>query len=105
MPGYLLTETAQVACAHQGQATPATGFPRVKLGGAAAVLQVTPYTIAGCTYPPNSGGPDATGQWTSGTTRVKAGNQPLAIQGAPGTCAPTGVPMTAGQTQQRVRAT
>ena len=105
MPGFILTESSLVSCLHQGKAAPAAGFPRVKLGGSAVVLQSVPYTISGCPFPPNSGGPCATGTWSSGSTRVKANNQPLALMATPGTCVPTGVPMTATQTQSRVRAT
>lgn len=104
MPGYLLTTTAKVACTHQGAATPPSGAPRVTLGGTPAVLQTAPYTVAGCAAPPNTGGPDTTGMWTSGTTRVTSNGMPLAILTSTGTCAPTGVPMQAQSTQARVRA-
>ena len=105
MPGFILTQSSSVSCSHQGTAKPGAGFPRVKLGGSAVVLQPTPYTISGCPFPPNSGGPCSTGTWTSGSTRVTANKQPLALMAAPGTCVPTGVPMTATQTQSKVRAT
>ncbi len=105
MPGFLLAQTARVSCAHQGTASPSAGFPRVKLGGVPAVLQTAPYTIAGCPFPPVSGGPCVTGTWTMGATRVLANKQPLAIMGALGTCVPTGVPLLATVTQMRVRAT
>jgi hypothetical protein len=70
------------------------------------VLLSGPWTIAGCPFPPppTSNGPCVTGTFTSGTVRVTAGKQPLAIQAAPGTCVPTGVPLIAMQTQVRVRA-
>ncbi|KUG57438.1 hypothetical protein AVL62_13520 [Serinicoccus chungangensis] len=105
MPGFLLTQTASVACAHQGRGTPTTVNPRVKLGGTASIQQVTPYAVAGCPYLPASGGPCVTGLWTTGTTRVTSMGMPLAIMAAPGTCAPTGVPLLATATQTRVRAT
>lgn len=105
MPGFLLTQSARVSCAHQGTATPSTVAARVRLGGQPAVLQAAPYTIAGCPYPPNSGGPCATGTWSTGTTRVTSAKQPLALMGGSGTCVPTGVPLLATQTQTRVRAT
>ncbi|MFV2144637.1 hypothetical protein [Isoptericola sp. G70] len=105
MPGLLLTTTAKVACAHQGAASPSAGAPRVSLGGVPAVLQTAPYTVAGCAAPPQTGGPDATGTWTTGTTRVTANGVPLAVLTSTGTCAPTGVPMQAQSTQTRVRAT
>ena len=105
MPGLLLTQTARVSCAHQGTAMPTVGAPRVTLGGVPAVLQAAPYTVAGCPFPPVSGGPCVTGTWTMGTTRVMADHQPLAIMGALGTCVPTGVPLLATVTQLRVTAT
>lgn len=105
MPGFLLTQTAAVSCAHQGRATPTTPNPRVRLGGTASILQVTPYTIAGCPFVPPNPGPCVTGMWTSGTTRVTSNGMPLAIMAAPGTCAPTGVPLLPTATQTRVRAT
>ena len=70
MPCLLLTQTARVSCAHQGTAMPTVGTPRVTLGGVPAVLQTAPYTVAGCPFPPVSGGPCVTGTWTMGTTRV-----------------------------------
>ncbi|WP_273652320.1 hypothetical protein [Cellulomonas fimi] len=105
MPGNLVTQGATVTCAHQGQASPASASPRVTAGGQGVVLLPTPYTVAGCSYPPQSGGPDVSAQWSSGTTRVTSGGQPLAIQGGSGTCQPTGVPLTCTQTQTRVTAT
>ncbi|MBD5788256.1 hypothetical protein IF650_19015 [Cellulosimicrobium terreum] len=105
MPGNLLTIASKVACTHQGVATPSAGAPRVTLDGVAAVLQTAPYTVAGCAHPPNAGGPDVSGQWTSGTTRVTCDGVPLAFLGSTGTCAPTGVPMQAQSAAARVRAT
>ncbi|KQR16002.1 hypothetical protein [Cellulomonas sp. Leaf334] len=105
MPGNLVTQSATVTCAHQGQAKPASASPRVTAGGQGVVLLPTPYTVSGCAYPPQSGGPDATAQWSSGTTRVTSLQQPLAIQGGSGSCLPTGVPLTCTVTQTRVSAT
>ncbi len=105
MPGFLITQASTVSCAHQGRATPGTAIPTVTSDGSPIVAQLTPYTVAACPLPPTAGGPCATGMWTSGSTRVLANKQPVAIAMAPGTCAPTGVPMTATQTQTRVRAT
>lgn len=105
MPGHVVTQGSTVTCAHQGQASPTTANPRVRVAGQAVVAVTTTYTIAGCPLPPNAGGPCVTGMWTSGSVRVLAGGQPLAIQAAPGTCVPTGVPMSVLVTQPRVRAT
>lgn len=105
MPGFLIVQSASVACAHQGRATPGAVVATVTAGGSPVVVQPAPYSIAGCANPPASGGPCVTGTWTSGTTRVTAHHQPLGILAAPGICAPTGVPMVATTTQSRVRAT
>lgn len=105
MPGLLITQASTVSCAHQGRATPSAVIPTVTADGSPIVAQLTPYAVAGCPLPPAAGGPCATGMWTSGTTRVLANKQPLAIALVPGTCAPTGVPMMATLTQSRVRAT
>jgi hypothetical protein len=106
MPGFLLSQGSRVSCAHQGSATPTAAFPRVTVGGQAVILLTGPWTIAGCPFPPppTSNGPCVTGTFTSGTVRVTASKQPLAIQAAPGTCVPTGVPLLVMQTQTRVRA-
>ena len=97
MPGLLLTQTARVSCAHQGTAMPTVGTPRVTLGGVPAVLQTAPYTVAGCPFPPVSGGPCVTGTWTMGTTRVMSDHQPLASlsNAAVDSAAPSMVPMKA----------
>lgn len=107
MPGYLLTTSATVTCAHQGQATAGGPVTRVTLGGSPAVFLSPPWTIAGCTFPPpNAGnGPCVTGMFTTGSVRVTSMSQALAIQQAPGQCVPTGTPLTVTQTQTRVRAT
>ena len=118
MPGFLLSQGSRVSCAHQGSATPTAAFPRVTVGGQAVILLSGPWSIAGCPFPPpprrgaassrrappTSNGPCVTGTFTSGTVRVTASKQPLAIQAAPGTCVPTGVPLLVMQTQTRVRA-
>lgn len=105
MPGFLITQTSTVNCAHQGRATPGAVIATIRADGSPIVAQLTPYSVAACPLPPAAGGPCATGMWTSGTARVLANKQPLAIAMAPGTCAPTGAPMMATQTQLRVRAT
>jgi hypothetical protein len=100
-----VTQSGTVMCLHGGPAQPATPLPRVKLSGASAVGQAAPYTVSGCSFPPQSGGPCATAQWTVGTTRVKSNGQPLVIQGGSATCMPTGVPLTITTVQPRVKAT
>lgn len=105
MPGYLVTQNATVTCAHQGQARVAAALAGITIDGACVVAQSASYTVTGCPFPPQSGGPCATGLWTTGTVRVTSRGMPLAIQGTPGTCAPTGVPMMVMVDQVRVTAT
>lgn len=105
MPGSLVEQSATVFCSHMGQAKPSAPNPRVSVSGVPTVLLSAPYLVSGCPFPPNSGGPCVTGQWTSGTVRVTSVGQPLVIQGGSGTCAPTGVPMSVLMAQVRVTAT
>ena len=107
MSGSLVQVGAQVKCSHSGQATPSVSNPRVKLGGAPSVLMSAPYVIAGCTFPPPpaANGPCVSGQWTSGTTRVKSNGQALLMKSSTGQCAPTGTPMQVVMSQSRVSAT
>lgn len=101
---FLVQQGATAACSHGGQAQPTAPDPRVTLSGAAAVSLPPPWTVAGCPFPPNSGGPCTTATWTSGTVRVTASGQPLVLQSGSATCVPTGVPLTVGATQVRVSA-
>jgi hypothetical protein len=103
--GNLVEQGARVTCAHQGTATPPAVNPRVTLGGRPTSLVPPPWTVAGCTLPPSSGGPCVTATWTTGTTRVTSGGQPLVVSTGSATCAPTGVPLTVTMTQVRVSAT
>lgn len=105
MPGSLVHAGAVVMCAHAGQATPPATNPRVKVGGQPTVLLTGPWTVAGCPYPPSSGGPCATALWSVGTTRVTSMGQPLVLSTGTATCAPTGVPLTVTAVQPRVSAT
>jgi hypothetical protein len=104
MPGYLAHQGATVMCPHGGQAQPTAPNVRVMVGGQATVTLSTPYSVAGCTLPPNAGGPCVTGAWTVGTARVTSLGQPLVIQGGTATCVPTGVPLTVTAAQVRVTA-
>lgn len=103
--GMLVQQGATVLCAHGGQAQPTAPAPRVTLSGQAAIALPPPWTIAGCAFPPQSGGPCATATWVSGTVRVTSQGQPLVMQGGSAVCAPTGTPLTVAVTQVRVSAT
>ena len=65
--------------AHGGQAQPTAPNPRVTLAGQPSIVTSAPWTVAGCTLPPASGGPCVTAQWTSGTVRVTSVGQPLVV--------------------------
>lgn len=105
MPGPLLHVGATVLCAHGGTATPTSPSARITINGQPAVTITAPWSIAGCPFPPNSGGPDVTAMWTSGATRVTSDGQPLLISTGTATCTPTGVPLTVASVQPKVTAT
>jgi hypothetical protein len=103
MPGYLLHQGATVLCAHGGQAQPTAPNPRVKVGGQPVVTQANPYTVSGCSFPPQSGGPCVTAQWTVTALRVKVGGMFVLLQDSKATCMPTGTPFTVVMAQVRVK--
>ena len=105
MPGPILHLGATVTCAHGGQATPTVPMPRVLVGGQPVTTIAAPYLVAGCPFPPVSGGPCVTGQWVVGATRVLAGGVPVVIQTGSAVCAPTGVPLLPLVAQVRAVAT
>jgi hypothetical protein len=104
MPGLMLHLGATVLCAHAGQAQPTAPNPRVTLSGQPSVLMTSPYVVAGCPFPPVSGGPCVTAQWITGTVRVTSNGQPLLIQTSQAICAPTGTPLLPVAMQTRVTA-
>jgi hypothetical protein len=105
MPGFLLHVGATVLCSHAGQAQPTTPNPRVTVTGQPTVAITSPYVIAGCTLPPNAGGPCATAQFVTAATRVTSNGQPLLLFDSQAICAPTGTPLNIVLTQTRVTAT
>lgn len=102
MPGPVLHAGAVVLCAHGGQATPTAPVPRVTVSGQPVATIVAPYAVAGCPFPPASGGPCVTAQWIVGALRVLAMGQPLAIQSGVALCVPTGTPLMPTVVQPRV---
>jgi hypothetical protein len=74
----------------------------VQVSGQPTVLLTTPYKVAGCTLSSSSGGPCATAQWLTGTTRVFSNGLPLVIQGGQSICAPTFARLAIVVTQSRV---
>jgi len=106
MPAPVLHVGAVVLCSHGGQAQPSAPQPRVLVGGQPVATITAPYTVAGCTFvPPAGNGPCATGQWITGSVRVLASGQPLALQSGASVCAPTGTPLMPVVVQPRVLAT
>ncbi len=89
-------------CTHGGTATPLSPNPRVTVSGQPTVTLPPPWSIAGCPYPPNSGGPCVTAQWTVGAMRVTSNGQPLLLATGAATCVPTGVPLNVVAVQTRV---
>jgi hypothetical protein len=104
MPGPVLHLGAVVLCAHGGQAMPTAPVPRVMVSGQPVATIAAPYAIAGCPFPPVSGGPCVTAQWVVGAMRVLAMGQPLAIQTGAAICVPTGTPLMPTVVQPRVLA-
>jgi hypothetical protein len=105
MPAPILHLGATVTCMHAGQATPLAPFPRVMVSGQPVVTLASPYAIAGCAFPPVSGGPCATAQWVVGAVRVLAGGAPVLIQTGTAVCVPTGTGLMPLVVQPRVLAT
>ena len=105
MGAALLDKSATVLCSHGGQVQPTVPAVRVKLGGVEAVLASPPWTVSGCPFPPNSGGPCVTAMWSTFTMRVTSMSQPLVLSSGSATCAPTGVPLMPVAFQVRVMAT
>ena len=105
MPGFLLHQGAVVMCAHAGQATSPTPFPRVLVMGMPVTLQPVPYVIAGCTQASIPAPFCATANWIVGALRVKAGGMPVLLQTSASVCVPTGTPLTIVTTQTRVMGT
>ena len=104
MPGFLLHVGATVTCMHQGQATPTTPNPRVKVGGQPIVTQATTYSVAACPFNVSSApSPCLTAQWVKAATRVKSGGLPVLLQDSQAICAPNGTGLNILMTQVRVR--
>jgi hypothetical protein len=101
VPGFILHVGATVLCAHAGQAQPTVPNSRVTVGGQPTVTMSAPYTVAGCTLPPQAGGPCVTAQWVTAATRVTSGGVPLLLLDSQANCVPTGTPLSVTQTQTK----
>jgi hypothetical protein len=104
MPGFLVEQGATIICAHGGQASPSSPFPRVRLGGQPVTVQTAPHLVAGCPFAPGgTPSPCVTANWVTAATRVRAGGQPVLLIDSQAVCVPNGTPLTIAATQARVR--
>ena len=112
MPGFILTSTATILCAHggQGEPTPQTSGSnaRVRVAGQPVLTLADPYVITGCPLPAEltaaDTGPCRTGHFTTGASRVSVLGQPVQVQEGASICSPTATPLQVALTQQRVTA-
>jgi len=104
MPGFIVHVGAVVQCAHGGMAQPTVPNPRVLVSGQPTATIAAPFVVAGCGFPPVSGGPCVTAQWVTGSVRVLSNGQPLVLQSSQAVCVPTGTPVLITTTQPRVLA-
>jgi len=112
MPGFLLDETAQVTCAHQGKGKPIVRLRRVTItmGSGpprALVGETTAYVISGCPHrlPPTMTTRcpcTMTVNWTA-ATRVTAMGVAVLLSDSTATCIPNNVPTNVIPAQTRVR--
>lgn len=105
MPAPILHVGATVLCAHAGQATAVTPFPRVTVSGQPIATLTTQYVVAGCALTGTPNPPCVTGQWIAGAVRVVAGGAPVATMVGQSVCVPTGTPMLPLVAQTRVLGT
>ncbi|MHB8595728.1 MAG: hypothetical protein ACYDER_02830 [Ktedonobacteraceae bacterium] len=107
MPGFLLHEGAVVLCAHAGQAEPMIPSVRVQVSGMPIVTQESPYTVAGCIFPPPpaANGPCITAEWVVAAVRVFSEGMPVLLSEGMAICAPTGTPLEVVFSQFRVQGT
>jgi hypothetical protein len=101
---FVLDADATVTCAHGGRANPTLLYERVRLSGRAVITTGTQYGITGCSLSGSGTPPCATGHFTTGAARVRAGGFFLATTTGYGVAVPTASPMTATMSQTRVRA-
>ena len=106
MAGNLVQQGATVMCTHGGQAQMSVPNSRVTINGSATATVSNPWTISGCPGVTSASIPPCTtAQWSTGTTRVTSGGQPLVLSTGMATCLPNGVPAQVTVTQQKVTAT
>ncbi|HEY1293398.1 MAG TPA: hypothetical protein VGJ60_09975 [Chloroflexota bacterium] len=98
----LLTEAAQFECVHAGHATPLVSDTRVTIMGAPVLTLASVCSVAGCSLPPQAGGPCATASWETSATRVTASGLPVLLSTSIAMTSPTETPLQVVPTQDRV---
>jgi hypothetical protein len=104
MPGFVLHQGAQVICQHGGQAMPTVVNPRVKVSGMPITTMLPLYSVVGCPQNPPVGPPCVTAQWTTASTKVRAGGDAVLLLDSQAITTPNGVPLVVLSTQTRVQA-
>jgi hypothetical protein len=101
---FVLHVDATVVCAHRGRANPILPYARVRVSGRPVVTTATEYGITACSLSGSGTPPCATGHFTTGAARVRAGGFFLATMAGYGVCVPTATPLTPTMSQTRVSA-
>lgn len=109
MGSPVITQNAQLMCAHGGTVQHVPGQFRVKIDGQLAALQGDQHVVAGCTLSSSSPSFCVALQWTVSATRVKADGKAVLTQasaplGRDASQAPLG-PAQVLVVQPRVKAT
>src|SRR5688500_1880946 len=88
MPGHILTITSMITCTHGGQAVLTTSNTKVKIDGAAALLESDIHSVAGCpfTVPGPKPQPCVRIEWTAGATQCKVGGTAVLVRSSVGKC-------------------
>jgi len=107
MPGFLVQVGATVLCSHGGQALATVPNTRVTVTGQPTIAMTSPFTVAGCAFPPppSGNGPCVSAQFTTAATRITSNGQPLLLLDSQALCVPTGTPLLITVTQTRVTGT
>jgi hypothetical protein len=105
MPGFLLSATTKVICAHGGAAQPSAVAARVTVMGAPLALQPAPHLVAGCphTTPAGTPQPCVTVRWVSAATRITVLGQPVLLADSKAIAVETNAPASVIPAQNRVQ--
>lgn len=105
MPGFLLTATTKVICAHGGAAQPSTVAARVTVMGEPLAIQPAPEVVAGCSHttPASVPQPCVTARWVTAATRITVLGQPVLLADSKAIAVETGAPASVVPMQSRVQ--